>query len=98
MFQRLLILIALFALPFTMQAQLGNLMNKAKSKIKQRVDNKVDNAMDNALDEAEGKGKVKETNSADKTADTGAGGEVAKASGVVSYSKFDFVPGEKVLY
>lgn len=98
MFQRLLILIALFVLPFTMQAQLGNLMNKAKSKIKQRVDNKVDNAMDNALDEAEGKGKTKETKPADKTADTGTGAEATKTSGVVSYSKFDFVPGEKVIY
>lgn len=97
MLQRLLILVSLFVLPFTMQAQLGNLMNKAKSKIKQRVDNKVDNAMDNTLDEVEGKGK--KGNSA--STETGNGKEGSKneaAPSVVSYSKFDFVPGERVIY
>jgi len=99
MLQRLLILITLFVLPFTMQAQLGNLMNKAKSKVKQRVDNKVDNAMDNALDDVEGKGKNNTSKGAEATAaKSEAGTEKEETPSVVSYSKFDFVPGNKVVY
>lgn len=100
MLQRLLILAALFSLPFSMQAQLGNLMNKAKNKVKQRIDNKVDNAIDNTLDEVEGKGKNNTSKSADATTgkNTTAGDETTETTSVVSYTKFDFVPGEKVVY
>src|SRR6478735_11446168 len=100
MLQRLLILIALFSLPFTMQAQLGNLMNKAKNKVKQRIDNKVDNAMDNTLDEVEGKGKSNTSKSTETTTGktTVSGDETTETASVVSYTKFDFVPGDKVVY
>jgi OmpA-OmpF porin, OOP family len=99
MLHRLLILIALFSLPFSMQAQLGNLMNKAKSKVKQRIDNKVDNAIDNTLDDVEGKGKNNTSKSAEATTSaTSAGNEKAEAASVVSYTKFDFIPGDKVVY
>jgi outer membrane protein OmpA-like peptidoglycan-associated protein len=86
-----------------MQAQFGdmlkNVKNSAKNKVKQRVDNKVDNAMDNALDEAEGKGKSKTATPADETSTkSDAGGSAVKSSTIVSNSKFDFVPGDKVIY
>lgn len=99
MLQRLLILLSLFVLPFTMQAQLGNLMNKAKSKVKQRVDTKVDRAMDNTLDEVEGKGKSNTAKPSESAATkTETSNEAPEASSLVSYSKFDFVPGNKVVY
>jgi len=99
MLQRLLILVSLFVLPFTMQAQLGNLMNRAKNEIKHRVDNKIDRAMDDALDEAEGKGKSNTAKPAESAATkTEASNETPEAASVVSYSKFDFVPGNKVVY
>lgn len=68
--------------------QLGGLINKAKNKINQRIDHRVDQGMDKALDKAEGKDNPP------------AGGSSAptQASTLTSYAKYDFVPGEKVLY
>jgi hypothetical protein len=45
----------LLTAPYTMHAQFGGLLDKAKSKVKQRIDNKTNKAMDDALDEVEGK-------------------------------------------
>ncbi|GAB2832087.1 OmpA family protein [Ferruginibacter profundus] len=91
------IIITLIAIaPLFAAAQLGGLMNKVKNKVNQRVDNKVDKAIDKTLDKAEGK------NTADtppaKTAG-GADAALAKADeGVKSFTKYDFIPGEKILY
>ncbi|MBS1661206.1 MAG: OmpA family protein [Bacteroidetes bacterium] len=69
--------------------QFGGLINKAKNKINQRVDQKVDKAMDKGLDKAEGK----------ETAASGANVEsTPQPATLTSYSKYDFVPGEQVLY
>jgi outer membrane protein OmpA-like peptidoglycan-associated protein len=84
-------------MPFVMQAQLGNLMDKAKNKVKQRVDNKVDNAMDKTLDDLEGK-KSNQGSSAAGTAENKTATPVEEKKSIVSYSKFDFVPGNKVVY
>lgn len=78
-------------IPFLSSAQLGNLMNKAKSKVNQRIDNHVDKAMDRALDNIEGK---KEDVAVAPTAEDGP----SKGKQVKAYSKFDFVAGEKILY
>ncbi|HEY6900995.1 MAG TPA: OmpA family protein, partial [Puia sp.] len=57
----------------------------------QRIDQKVDKAMDKTLDKAEGKEAP--------AAAAGPGGESAsQPATLTSYSKYDFVPGEKVLY
>jgi OOP family OmpA-OmpF porin len=100
MTQKILVLMALFVLPFTMNAQLGDLMNKAKSKVKQRADRKVDNAMEGALDEIEGKGKkntsTKATSAATEEKESAPKEEETKS--ITSFSKFDFVPGNKVVY
>src|SRR5690242_4655926 len=99
----------LMTLPFAMQAQLGkNLLNKAKYKIQQRADAKVDRAMDKTLDDVENSVKpdknsntatastsTDDNNTADATTDTPA---EDKPTGIKAYSKFDFVPGDKVLY
>lgn len=90
-----ILLAVLFLSPLLSQAQLGGLLNKAKNKVQQRIDNKVDKAMDNELDKAEGK-KATATTAAptqgteEKTVDP--------APSLVSYSKYDFVPGEKIIY
>lgn len=85
------------AVPFLSQAQFGNLLNKAKSKVQQRVDNKVDKTMDGALDKAEGKSqpatKKEETTEPAATTTTN-----AEPASLKSYSKYDFIPGEQVLY
>jgi OOP family OmpA-OmpF porin len=87
-------------MPFTMQAQFGGLLNKAKSKVEGRVNNKVDQAMEKGLDEAEGKAKPApvETTKEETTSSTKSKSEPAEKATIKSYSKFDFVPGEKVLY
>lgn len=71
--------------------QFGNLLNKAKNKINQRIDKKVDQA----LDKADG--------TTAKTVSTAAGtggsdGAAASAPTLTSYSKYDFVPGQLILY
>jgi outer membrane protein OmpA-like peptidoglycan-associated protein len=92
-----IILLTILTLPLLSQAQFGNLLDKAKNKVKQRVDNKVDKAMDESLDKAEGKGTPANTDA--KTASvTSVSASSAKTPSVVSYSKFDFVPGERVIY
>ncbi len=92
----------LFCFPFTMQAQLGGLINKAKNKLQQRADSKVDKAMDKTLDDAENAMKGDSGKTTDEAAGTDAAetseGKTGKKETVVSYSKFDFVPGEKILY
>jgi OmpA-OmpF porin, OOP family len=87
---------ALCLLPVLSQAQLGGFLNKVKNKVtqkaNQRIDSKVDKAIGKSLDEMEGKTAKTETAAASP-------GEASKQeAGVVSYSKYDFVPGEKILY
>jgi len=74
--------------------QLGGLINKAKNKINQRMDRKVDQGMEKALDKAEGKGAP--AGEGPSAADGGT--STAQSPTLTSYSKYDFVPGEKVLY
>jgi hypothetical protein len=71
-------------------------MNKAKNKINQRIDNKTDREMDKALDAIEGKETTQSSGGAsssttDETTET-------KSQSVKGYSKFDFVPGERIIY
>lgn len=77
-------------------SQFKSLLNKVKDKVNQRVDHKVDNTIDKTLDKAEGKGT--------DNSEAGGGGKASSQGGnaeepiVKSFSKYDFVPGEKVLY
>lgn len=76
-------------------SQFKSLINKVKAKVDQRVDRKVDNSIDQTLDRAEGK---------NTTAAAPGGPAVAPATGgdakpsLKSFSKYDFIPGEKMLY
>ena len=102
----------LMTLPFAMQAQFGkSILNKAKDKLQQRADTKVDQAMDKTLDDAEnsvkkGKGTANAGTASATPATDNDNSAVAnndapkeiKPTGIKAYSKFDFVPGDKVLY
>ncbi len=94
--------LAILMLPFTMQAQLGGVLNKAKAKLQQRVDSKTDKAIDKTLDAAENSAKGKNAQPANEAGENASAGETENSGetkpGLVSYSKFDFVPGDKVLY
>ncbi|MET0463180.1 MAG: OmpA family protein [Chitinophagaceae bacterium] len=93
----------LLSLSLGSNAQLGNLLNKAKNKVQQRADTKVDNAMEKGLDKAEGKNtKSNKSSSAETGADDNTSGENTVAQKeenlVKSYSKFDFIPGDSLIY
>lgn len=85
---------------------LKGLADKAKAKIGQRANNKVDNAMDKGLDQVEGKDvkKVKEDEDGNVKIKTTDGekvkikGDGAASQSLKSYSRFDFIPGEKIVY
>lgn len=92
--------ILLIASPLLSIAQLGKFANKVKDKMNQkvntRIDNKVDKTLDKTLDGIEGKNTtpipVEKNEPGSKTST-----ETGK-KGLKSYSKYDFVPGEKILY
>jgi OmpA-OmpF porin, OOP family len=94
-----IIILLLAVIPFMAQAQLGGFINKVKNKVNQkanqRIDNKVEKAIDEGLDEVEGKNTKK-----DPAAETaGKPAETKDAGGIVkSFSKYDFIAGEKILY
>ena len=90
----------LLSLSFSSHAQLSGLLNKAKNKVKQRTDQKIDNAMEKGLDKAEGKNTKddKSSTSPSSGGKTEDGGENADENLVKSYSKFDFIPGDSLIY
>lgn len=88
---KILILIALVLLSAASRAQLGGLLNKVKNKVNQRANQKVDGEIDKVLDKAEGK----------QTDNAGAGStdnQKVSAPTLKSFSKYDFIPGEKIVY
>ena len=94
--QKPILLFLMAFISLTSMAQLGGLVNKVKSKITHRADVKTDKAIDKALDKAEGKPTAKtnvETNSNESTSTPSADQPVVK-----SFSKYDFIPGEQILY
>jgi outer membrane protein OmpA-like peptidoglycan-associated protein len=90
-----MIMLAILLFPFAVQAQLGGLLSKAKNKTAQRMDNRTDKAMDDALDKLEGKSTPKQASKTDNSASSPVPDETPS---IKSYSKFDFIPGEEILY
>lgn len=88
-------LLAILIFPFAAQAQLGGLLGKAKNKTEQRIDKRTDRAMDDALDKLEGKST---SSNAAKTDNNAPATAAEEPSSIKSYSKFDFIPGEEILY
>ena len=91
--KQIVITAAALLLMFSGQAQLGRLANKVKNKIAQRADAKEDKAIDKALDAIEGKNTDGGNRSQTTTADT-----IKAPASLASYSRYDFVPGERILY
>ncbi|MEO5996641.1 MAG: hypothetical protein ABIN89_07915 [Chitinophagaceae bacterium] len=82
--------------PALSQAQLNNIMKRTKAKIENRVDNKIDNKIDKKMDEVEG--KEVETASSPNTESSKETTTTTSPETVKSFSKFDFVPGERIIY
>lgn len=84
------------------EAQFGNILKKTKDKAQQRVDNKIDKQIDKTLDKAEGKKDApaasnNKEKSSEATEDTDAPAAKEEKS-FSSFSKFDFIPGDSILY
>lgn len=98
---KLPIVILIAILPFTADAQLGGLVNKVKNKTKQRIDNKIDKEIDKSLDEIEGKKKTgtsKDPAPAAPSEKKSEAKEVAQDNAPKSFKKYDFIPGDQILY
>ncbi|HEU4472253.1 MAG TPA: OmpA family protein [Flavisolibacter sp.] len=96
--KKLIALAAIVLIPFVMQAQLGRLMDRTRNKVQQRADNKTDKAIDKVLDEAEGKNTAAQTAPPPQQPVAAPVSQESATDQVISYSKFDFVPGAKVIY
>jgi OmpA-OmpF porin, OOP family len=85
----------------TSYGQFGkDLLNKVKNKTEGRANRKTDEAIDKALDKAEGKSTSKSETEPTATTETAKAEKVEKTEepALQSFSKFDFVPGEQVIY
>ncbi|MBD0295259.1 MAG: hypothetical protein ICV84_08685, partial [Flavisolibacter sp.] len=101
------IIACLLCLAITSDAQvLKNISKKIEDKVNQRVDRRIDEKIDEELDKVEGKNtKVKKDEDGDVKVKTSDGtkikmeGEGSKESvtALTYSSKYDFVPGEKVV-
>ncbi len=95
-----ILVILLFVFPLVTLGQsafLEKAKNRAKNKAEQRALNKIDKETDKALDEIEnGSSSEKST---EKTRDENKNEKsVSENSDIKAYSKYDFVPGEKIVY
>ncbi|MHA4846924.1 OmpA family protein [Flavitalea antarctica] len=101
---------AMLTLPFTgfsQQGYLDKLKDKAKARTEQRVDEGMDKAIDKAEEELTRKPEAKKGSDTPKkteeqpgtnaTAPSSAKSET-KATSFKVYSKFDFIPGERIVY
>lgn len=88
------------------QSIFDKIKSKAKSKTEQRIDRKIDKGIDKGLDKVEEAGKPGTGSSTTKTEPAAKSAETTPAeqkpasedSSMKSYSRFDFVPGELVVY
>jgi outer membrane protein OmpA-like peptidoglycan-associated protein len=104
--KKLLVAAAIICVPFTNHAQFRSMMNRAKANVEARANNKADAAVNKTLDEMEGKNddapkqnkQAPLDATASKTQETKTKEEVLEKPAIKSYSRFDFVPGEKVIY
>lgn len=95
-FAGLLALVFLCFTPAAAQFNVGkNLKNKINSKINQKVDQQVDKSIDETL---EGKKEAPSDKSDGKSSAAKVGGSGSGEAKMKAWSKYDFVPGDKVLF
>lgn len=106
--KKIILLMILSAFAQISQGQFGNLLERAKqktnNKINQKIDQKMDKTIDQGIEGAENSTKKKGKKNSNPSTDE-SGKETTKDSktagssspGFKSYSKFDFVPGEKLV-
>lgn len=102
------LLIAGFTVAQLSFGQFGNLLDRAKNKVNNKVNQKIDQKMDNTIDKgidgaekstkSKGKKAGETVENSTGTVENTAGSKGSTGgAGFKSYSKFDFVPGEKLV-
>lgn len=94
------IIAVLFAIgiSFSGQAQFNNILKKAKNKVEQKADSRIDKEIDKRLDPSESKEPAVASTAESKQGSSAASEKAEQKQTIKSYSKFDFVPGEKIIY
>jgi OmpA-OmpF porin, OOP family len=96
MTKKFTMVVLLLAGSFLSHAQLKSIFNKVKNKTDQRVDKKIDAEIDKSLDKAEGKNT--EPAPSEAPADKQSVANPEEDNSIKSFSKFDFIPGDSILY
>jgi len=86
------------SLVFAQGGLLKKLENRAKQKAEQRVVNKADQEIDKALDDVEGKKQPAKTEAPKEAPKTEVKEVKEETPTLTAYSKYDFVPGERIIY
>ncbi len=77
---------------------LQKLKEKVKEKTEERIDQKVDEGIDKGLDSIEEAGQEEGEIEEEGVTETTSSSDIATQQELQSYSKFDFVPGEEVIF
>lgn len=81
------------------EAQFGTkLLNKVKNQANRRVDQRVDSEINKGLDKVEGKDVAPSNQGGVKSAGNNSPEQASEENTIQSYTKFDFIPGEEILY
>jgi OmpA-OmpF porin, OOP family len=100
--KKTLIILSLSSMPLWGYSQFGSFIkkveNKAISKVNSRIDRAIDRAMDKTLDEVEGKNQKTSSSSTSNPTTTISTKQQSVDETISSYVKYDFVPGEKIIY
>lgn len=76
------------------QAQFGNMLDKAKKKAEEKIQGKTEKKVDDTME-----GKKSDGSSSENSSEASGGGSSTskEPAGIKAYSKFDFIPGEKIV-
>ena len=92
-----LTIIFLFAFLYPAHAQF-DILNKAKEKVEEKAKEKTDEAIDKATEPKEEEKEAEEKDNKNEEMNKDENKSVQKTDELKSYSKYDFVPGDQVLY
>jgi len=87
--KKIITILIFLSVTFCADAQFGNILDKAKKKAEDKVSRKVEDATDKKTEN-----KTEEEKAPEPTANSS---EANKPTGIKVYSKFDFIPGEKII-
>lgn len=92
--KKIILLIVFFAANIFAHAQLDGVFDKVKKKAEDKINQKTEKKVDDAM---EGKKPAESKSEENETGSTAAAGNTSGATPMKVYSKFDFIPGEKVV-